>query len=92
VAQQPEPDRWGRLRATLALTDRESRLDLARDLVDLGLAIVDVGEADLFCTPELLGVESAARSRALVFGPATAISPRRRTTSRVCGRLRGDSR
>ncbi len=83
AARRRDSDRWGRVPASVVLADRPVRLDLAQGLVDLGLAVADAGEADAFCAPELLALESAAGSRVLVFGRRTAISPRRPPTRHV---------
>lgn len=57
------PDRWGRLRATI--TPADAAPDLAEGLVAAGLALVDAGEADELCRPDLLRTEAEARRRRL---------------------------
>jgi Staphylococcal nuclease homologue len=56
-----ESDRWGRLPATLRIASDAGPIDLGRGLVAAGLAIVDAGEADRLCQPELLAAEARAR-------------------------------
>lgn len=56
-----EPDRWGRLSATLVVTSDAGPVDLGRGLVAAGFALVDAGEADRLCQPELLLREARAR-------------------------------
>jgi hypothetical protein len=56
-----EPDRWGRLSATLVVTSDAGPVDLGRVLVAAGFALVDAGEADRLCQPELLLREARAR-------------------------------
>jgi endonuclease YncB( thermonuclease family) len=56
-----EPDRWGRLAAILTVPSDAGPIDLNRGLVAAGLAMVDAGEADRLCQPELLGAEARAR-------------------------------
>lgn len=65
VAAWPGEDRWGRTRARVALAEGPSRLDLAQGLVEAGLGVVDVGEAEVLCQPELLALEETARERGL---------------------------
>lgn len=55
------PDRWGRSPARVAVTGG----DLARGLVERGLALVDAGESQRLCEPELLRLESEARAKKL---------------------------
>jgi endonuclease YncB( thermonuclease family) len=63
----PEPDRWGRRAATLAVARGEGTAavdlqgDLAAALVSEGLAMVDVGPAETLCRPGLLDLEEGAR-------------------------------
>lgn len=57
VAAEPVADRWGRHAGEIALGGR----DLAADLVDAGLALVDVGGAAGLCRPGLLVRELDAR-------------------------------
>jgi endonuclease YncB( thermonuclease family) len=64
VAASAQADRWGRVEARLTPLDPPSP-HLAQSLVAQGLAIVDAGEAETLCWPELLGVEAAARQAAL---------------------------
>lgn len=58
-------DRWGRAGVRIAPADARSGPDLAQGLVEEGLAIVDVGEAETLCQPELLALEATARERGL---------------------------
>jgi endonuclease YncB( thermonuclease family) len=53
------PDRWGRSPARVAVTGA----DLARSLVERGLALVDAGESQRLCEPDLLRLESQARAK-----------------------------
>jgi endonuclease YncB( thermonuclease family) len=55
-----EPDRWGRLAATLT-EGIDDPSDVAGTLVDAGLAVVDAGESDSLCRPGLLALEAGAR-------------------------------
>ena len=73
AARGREPDRWGRVSASLALADRPVRLDLAQGLVDQGLA--DAGEADALCAPELLALEDSARGQGLGLWAADRYKP-----------------
>jgi len=59
----PEPDRWGRRAATLAVARGEGAPaeDLAAALVSAGLAMVDVGPAEVLCRAGLLDLEEGAR-------------------------------
>jgi len=59
-----EPDRWGRTPA-IVVVSRETSVDLARDLVAAGLALVDPGEADQLCRTDLLPFETRAREAGL---------------------------
>lgn len=63
----PEPDRWGRRAASLALPRGPGAPaeDLAAALVTVGLAVVDVGPAEGLCRPGLLDLEEAARRAGL---------------------------
>jgi Staphylococcal nuclease homologue len=61
AALASEPDRWGRLPAMLKAANEAGPLDLNRALVSAGLALVDAGEADRLCQPELLAAEERAR-------------------------------
>ncbi|MGA0596762.1 thermonuclease family protein [Enterovirga sp. CN4-39] len=54
------PDRWGRVPVHLEL-GRARPVDVAELLVSEGLAVVDPGQRDLLCRPELLQVEARAR-------------------------------
>jgi len=65
VAAVGEADRWGRLAAELALVDGTAPIDLAELLVGEGFALVDAGERDGLCRPELLALEARARQRRL---------------------------
>lgn len=66
ILRRGEPDRWGRLPGRLAVASAGgTRLDLAEGLVEEGLALVDPGEADRLCHPELLALEATARERGL---------------------------
>jgi hypothetical protein len=56
-----EPDRWGRLPAMIRVASDAGPIDLGRGLVAGGLAVVDAGEADRLCQPELLEAEQRAR-------------------------------
>jgi hypothetical protein len=58
-------DRWGRIPARLVLTEDPERLDLARGLVEAGLALVDPGAMGVLCEPELLDLEASARKQGL---------------------------
>lgn len=60
-----ERDRWDRVTAELVVSDEAPPLDLARDLVVAGLAVVDAGTAETLCQPELLRLEEQARTRSL---------------------------
>jgi hypothetical protein len=53
------PDRWERLPARIAAESG----DLARGLVERGLALVDAGGQGQLCAPELLKVEAEARAQ-----------------------------
>jgi hypothetical protein len=75
AARRRDSDRWGRVPASVVLADRPVRLDLAQGLVDLGLAVADAGEADAFCAPELLALESAAREQGLGVWAADGYKP-----------------
>jgi endonuclease YncB( thermonuclease family) len=59
------PDRWQRRRAALLLTDDVPPIDVGELLVAEGFALVDAGEEDTLCRPNLLGVETRARERRL---------------------------
>jgi endonuclease YncB( thermonuclease family) len=61
AALASEPDRWGRLPAILTARSDAGPIDLNRGLVAAGLALVDAGEADRVCQPELLAAEARAR-------------------------------
>jgi endonuclease YncB( thermonuclease family) len=56
-----EPDRWSRLLAMIRVASDAGPIDLGRGLVAAGLAVVDAGEADRLCQPELLEAEQRAR-------------------------------
>ena len=58
------PDRWGRAAAHLELPGR-SPIDIGELLVSEGLAVVDPGQRDLLCRPELLAGEARARESRL---------------------------
>lgn len=56
------PDRWNRLPAAIELVGSGGRrLDLAEILVGEGWALVDPGERDALCRPDLLALEERAR-------------------------------
>ncbi len=57
------PDRWGRHPASVTVEDETGPLDLARNLVAAGLALVDAEAA--LCRPELLALEGRARAAGL---------------------------
>jgi endonuclease YncB( thermonuclease family) len=59
------PDRWHRRRAVLLLTDDVPPIDVGELLLAEGFALVDAGEEDTLCRPNLLGVETRARERRL---------------------------
>jgi hypothetical protein len=61
VTPRGRPDRWGRERADIEVTDGD--LDLAGGLIGEGLAFADANEADSLCRPALLLVEEAARAK-----------------------------
>ncbi|MDP4005286.1 thermonuclease family protein [Methylobacterium sp. NEAU K] len=63
VIPRGQPDRWGRERADIEVTD--SDIDLAGGLIGAGLAFADAGEADSLCRPALRTVEEAARAQRL---------------------------
>lgn len=54
-------DRWGRVPARLALPETGA-IDVAELLVSEGLALVDIGERDALCRPDLLAAEGKARA------------------------------
>jgi hypothetical protein len=57
-----EPDRWNRLTGSVALLNGGSTpIDLAELAIAEGLALVDVGERDELCRPDLLKLELSAR-------------------------------
>ena len=60
VREVSPPDRWGRAAAHLDLAG-PTPIDLGELLVSEGLAIVDPGQRDLLCRPELLAAEARAR-------------------------------
>jgi hypothetical protein len=57
-------DRWDRQASALRTTGDSPR-DLARGLVEAGLALVDAGVAETLCSPDLLAVEATARRQSL---------------------------
>lgn len=57
-----QPDRWGRLPASLALAGA-APVDLADLLVAEALAVVDPDTRDALCRPDLLAAEGRARTR-----------------------------
>lgn len=59
-----KPDRWGRIAAAVDLAGA-APVDLAELLVGEGFAMVDSGERDALCRPDLLGLEATARARRL---------------------------
>ncbi|HEY0353220.1 MAG TPA: thermonuclease family protein [Enterovirga sp.] len=59
------PDRWQRRRAILLLKDDVPPIDVGELLVAEGYALVDPGEEDTLCRPNLLAVETRARERRL---------------------------
>lgn len=74
-------DRWGRQPARLALPDDVKRdgtapIEIAELLVGEGFALVDAGEADALCRPELLALEARARERRLGLWAEDAALPR----------------
>ena len=75
VAAVGEADRWGRLAAELALVDDAAPIDLAELLVGEGFALVDAGERDALCRPELLALEERARQRRLGLWAAERYRP-----------------
>jgi endonuclease YncB( thermonuclease family) len=58
-------DRWGRLPIRARSLKDSQAPDLARDLVEAGLAIVDSGADPVFCQSELLTLEAKARQQRL---------------------------
>lgn len=58
-------DRWGRLRVAAVTARGAGLVDLARILLEDGLALADPGEPDGLCRPELLQVEEEARRKGL---------------------------
>ena len=54
VAALAVADRWGRITADVALLDEPAPIDLAELLVAEGWAMVDAGERNVLCRPELL--------------------------------------
>ncbi len=56
-------DRWNRIAADLTLLSEEAPIDLAGQLIDAGLAVVDAGDRRTLCRPELLGREERARTQ-----------------------------
>lgn len=62
VTRVGPPDRWGRAPAALALVEGTTRIDLAEFLVAEGWALVDAGERDGLCRPDLLALERRARA------------------------------
>ena len=60
VREVGPPDRWERAAAHLALGGQPP-IDIGELLVSEGLAVVDPGQRDLLCRPELLKAEDRAR-------------------------------
>ncbi len=65
VTLKQDQDRWGRVPAIVFALGETGAVDLARNLVAAGLALVDAGDADRLCQPELLAVEARARKAGL---------------------------
>lgn len=63
VAAVAGEDRWARNAADVALLDEPVPIDLAELLVAEGLAMVDAGDRNALCRPELLADEERARRR-----------------------------
>jgi endonuclease YncB( thermonuclease family) len=59
------PNRWQRRRAVLLLADDVPPINIGELLVAEGFALVDPGEEDTLCRPNLLAVETRARERRL---------------------------
>lgn len=59
VSFDGKADRWSRHRATVEFSGQ----DVASQLVDGGLALVDSGESGVLCNPTLLEIEQRARDR-----------------------------
>ena len=88
-----EPDRWGRLSATLVVTSDAGPVDLGRGLVAAGFALVDAGEADRLCQPELLLREARARELRIGLWRGRPLQcPSRRQSSRRFGSASGSLR
>jgi endonuclease YncB( thermonuclease family) len=64
VREVGPPDRWGRAAAHLEILGREP-IDMGDLLVAEGLAVVDPGQRDLLCRPDLLKTEDRARQQRL---------------------------
>ena len=58
-------DRWDRISIRIRSSQGVPALDWAHGLVEAGLALVDAGQDDVFCQPELLALETTARERRL---------------------------
>jgi endonuclease YncB( thermonuclease family) len=56
-------DRWGR--RSVRIENPDGQLDLARGLVEAGLAIADPANADALCPDDFLATEAAVRQRSL---------------------------
>jgi len=56
-------DRWGRHAGIVTVADRQT--DMARELIRAGLALVDAGEREDLCRPDLLAAEAEARQEGL---------------------------
>ena len=54
-------DRWARRPAEVTTGGAGARIDLAELLVGEGLALIDPGERDALCRPDLLAIEQGAR-------------------------------
>lgn len=65
AAVRTQPDRWERWPAVVTVTGETGPIDLGRSLVAAGLALVDAGEEDALCQPDLLATERRAREAEL---------------------------
>lgn len=63
VAAVGGADRWGRIAAEVAAQGEGAAIDVADLLISEGFAMVDAGERDALCRPELLAREAQARGR-----------------------------
>lgn len=75
VATEVERDRWNRSSVRIRSADDESARDMARILLEKGLALVDPGIDGVLCQPELLTFENIARERNLGLWAEGAYNP-----------------